>query len=417
MPTAAGVTGESRLRLFPVIVKSSAGEYLIIRRDTGRMVQTSEGGVESIRLLQKGLTIDDARAALGARYGCSPAEVDIMPLVECLVDSDFVREIDGRRISTADSRVAAVVRGLFAAYVQAPAISSLMARAPLELTLRVMLRARPGRDRALVARIAENMRRVPAVARAGVDLERLASDNCAASRGFYYERLLLAALPPAVLDRWLRTRTWIEGTGHLDSALAGGRGAIVCAFHEAAYSMIPFMLASRGYAQSMLMDASVDSVTQIQARLAELHASGYPYGLEPVSLDHGLRRLVGRLKEGRTVLLMFDPTVAEEQAHVKVPFLGGSLRVARGTAWLAARTGAPLLPVTIASTARGRYRAAIHPPVNGSHETELSMLAALARVLEREVLARPAAWLKWKDFDIMAGGTGNPSRCAEACHA
>jgi lauroyl/myristoyl acyltransferase len=396
------LTGESRLRIFPTIVKPSAGQYLVIRRDTGTMVQTTESGVESIRLLQQGLTIDGTRAAIGGKYGCDPSDVDIMPLVECLLASDFVAQIDGRTIARSSPRLVRVLRGMWMAYVYAPLLSILIRRAPLSVTLRLLLRVRKASSPLLFRTVTENMRRVPAVARPGVDLGRLAAANCAALKGFYFERLLLAALPPARLDRWLRTRAGVEGAAHLDRAIAAGRGTILCAFHTASYSMVPFILAARGYAQTILMEASAESASQVRARLDEIQHAGYPYALEPVAVEHGLRGLVRALNRGGTVLLLFDPTIGEGDQHLKTPFLGGSLRVARGIAWLAARTAAPLLPLTLSSEPHGRYRVAIHPPLTAENsEGAEGVVAALAGVLEAEVLARPEAWLKWKDVHQM----------------
>ena len=396
------LTGESRLRIFPTIVQASAGQYLVIRRDTGTMVQTTESGVESIRLLQQGLTIDGTRAAIGGKYDCDPADVDIMPLVECLLASDFVAQIDGRTIARSSPRLVRVVRGMWTAYVSAPLLSILIRRAPLGATLRLLLRARRASNPLLVSQVTDNMRRVPAVARPGIDVERLAAGNCAALKGFYFERLLLAALPPARLDRWLRKRACVEGARHLDRALADGRGAILCAFHTASYSMVPFILAARGYAQTILMEASAESASQVRARIEEIQRAGYPYALEPVAVGRGLRGLVRALNRGGTVLLLFDPTIGKDDEHLKTPFLGGWLRVARGVAWLAARTAAPLLPVTLSSEPHGRYRLAIHAPlaVEQSEGAE-AVVAALARLLESEVLARPEAWLKWKDVHQM----------------
>jgi KDO2-lipid IV(A) lauroyltransferase len=398
------ITGRTRLRLFPTIIKAAADQYLVIRRDTGKMVQTSASGIESIRLLQDGMTIDAARAALGATYGCDLAEIDVMPLIECLVESDFVEEIDGRRISSRPG-IGDTLRGIRDAYIRAPLMAAAIRRAPLGITLRVMLRTRAGSDGTLLRQVAENMRRVAALARPGVDIDRLALQNCAVLRRFFFERMLLAALPPARLDRWLRQRARVDGLAHLDRALAGGRGAILCAFHVASYSMVPFILAARGYGQTALMEATTDSADQIRRRIEELGAAGYRYALNPVSLGYGVRTLARELERGGSVLLLFDPTVPEEREHVKIPFLGGTLRVPKGVAWLARRAGAPVLPVSLETGRRARYRLVIHPPVTAATPDEATgtreVLAAVGAVLERDVLARPEAWLKWKDFHII----------------
>lgn len=396
------ITGATRLRLFPIVVTASADRYLVIRRDTGKMLQTSASGVESIRLLRKGLTIDRTHAAIGVKYGCDLVNVDIMPLVERLLGADFVEAIDGRRISVRRSRVSRALRGMYVAYLHAPVVSALIRWGPLGAIARLMLRPRPSRDPAAAEQIARNMRRVPALAVGDDHIERLAAENSAALRGFYFERLLLAALPPARLDRWMHERVRIDGLAHLDRAIAAGHGVILCAFHVNAYSMIPFILASRGYAQTVLMEATDDSTREIRARITELRDAGYRYAIEPVAAPRGVHRIARGLKRGTTALLLFDPTVDPSREHVTEPLLGASLRVARGVAWLALRASAPVLPVSIWTEGPGRYHLDIHGPLTElERSTEGTILATLARALERGVLARPAAWLKWKDLHIM----------------
>jgi lauroyl/myristoyl acyltransferase len=235
-------------------------------------------------------------------------------------------------------------------------------------------------------------------------LPTLAAHNSAALRDFYFERTLLAALPPAKLDRWMKRGVGIDGLEHLDRAIASGRGVMLCAAHVSAYSIVPFALAARGYAQTMLMDATNDSAHEVRARVAEIAAAGYPYRLSPVPSDRGVRILVRELQDGKTVLLLIDPTLADARDHVKVPFLGGQLRLARGIAWLALRTLASVVPVSIMVEAAGRYRIQLHAPLTDAERaSEDALLSALARGLERDVRARPAAWLKWKDFHIMVG--------------
>lgn len=246
------------------------------------------------------------------------------------------------------------------------------------------------------------MRRVPVLALPAGDIARTAAENGAVLRGFYFERLLLAGLPPATLDRWLRSRARIDGLAHLDQAVAGGRGVILCAFHVRSYSVIPFILASRGYAQTVLMDATDDSAREIRGRITRLRDAGYPYEIEPVAAHRSVRTVLRRLQQGKIALLLFDSTVTPSQEFARVPFLGASLRVARGVGWLASRACAPVLPVSIRSEATGRYCLEIRDPLTAlERSTETATLAALARTLERDVLAQPATWLKWKDFHIM----------------
>ena len=399
----AMITGDTRLRLFPVSVKPSADRFLVIRRDTGRMLQTTESGVESIGLLRKGMTIDAARGALGRKYGCDPAEVDIMPLIECLLDSDFVEAVDGRTISVRQWRPGRVLRGAYSSYVYAPLLAKLIRWAPVAISARAMLRSKPSRDPALLRHIENNMRSVPALGLLNEEFPVFAAQNSAALRDFYFERTLLAALPPAKLDRWMKRGVRIKGIEHLDRAIAGGRGVMLCAAHVSAYSIIPFALAARGYAQTMLMEATADSAHEVRARVSEIVAAGYPYGLTPLATDRGVRILVRDLQHGKTVFLLIDPTPTDARDHIAVPFLGGQLRLPRGIAWLALRTEAAVVPVSVQVEGTARYCIRLHAPLpDAERVSELALLSALARTLERAVRRRPAAWLKWKDFGMMS---------------
>jgi lauroyl/myristoyl acyltransferase len=407
------MTGGSRLRLFPVLVKGGADHCLVIRRDTGKMLRTTPSGVDSIRLLRKGLTIDRTRAVIGAKYGCAADDVDIMPLIHTLLDADFVQAVDGRVVSTPVRHGAWPIWRAYLQLIRAGLTAQMIRWAPITVSLRVMLRRRPNPDTGVVARIARNMRSAPALARAGADIQQLAADNAAILREFYFERLLLALFAPAALDRWLRTRARLVGAAHLNHAAAVGQGVILCAAHLRAYSVIPFLLASRGYAPLVLMDATDDSAQEVRARITQVRRAGYRYAIEPVSVHRGLRTVVRALERGAVVLVLVDTTVNAASAAVTVSFLGAPLRVARGVAWLASRTTASVMPIGIRREGVGYYCAEIGPPLAAAEGAdEPTMLGALARRIERDVLAEPASWLKWKDFHVMIGPGHDEHRSA-----
>jgi lauroyl/myristoyl acyltransferase len=152
----------------------------------------------------------------------------------------------------------------------------------------------------------------------------------------------------------------------------------------------------------MLMDATDDSLREVRAVVAGVVAAGHPCGLTPVPSDRGVRVLVRDLQHGKTVYLLIDPTPSAGRDHIDVPFLGQHLRLARGVAWLALRTGAAVIPVSVHAGRAGKCHIELHTPLTGAErESEQSLLSSLAQTLERDVRVRPAAWLKWKDFHLM----------------
>ena len=70
------VTGDSRVRLFPVLMGGGNGQFTVLRRDTGRMISTSQEGADAIRLMLKGSTLQATRQGLANKYGCDPDGVD-----------------------------------------------------------------------------------------------------------------------------------------------------------------------------------------------------------------------------------------------------------------------------------------------------------------------------------------------------
>ena len=160
------MTGDTRLRLFPIVVKTGDGQCLVIRRDTGKMLRTSASGVESIKLLRKGLTIDRTRAVIGARYGCPADEVDIMPLIDALLAADFVKAVDGRALSAATTTHRWPAWRVYAHLALVAVMSLVMRWAPMSVSVPIIMRPRQSRDAATVGQIAHNMRRVPALAHA-----------------------------------------------------------------------------------------------------------------------------------------------------------------------------------------------------------------------------------------------------------
>lgn len=362
------ITATTRVRLFRLAFQPAGSDYVVVRRDTGRMLQTSRAGVEAIKLLRRGLTLDAVRGVVGRANGCDPADVDLSPLIESLVAADFVAAVDGRKLAVGQPSFRDRACATLATSIQAPLMSTMIRYAPLDLTLRVLLRP-----------------------------------TCSPLRRHYIERLLLAVLPPRRLEKWLRRRSSVAGTHHLDTALAEGNGAILCASHVTSYSMLPFVLAARGYAQTVLMLADDEATKRIRQRLRELRQAGYDYPMEIAGVGFGMRALVRTLTRGGTVLLLFDATVAEGHEHLDMPFLGATLRVAKGVGWLAWRTGARVLPVSVQSQPGGRCHVAIHPPLpmeSGSRETDCvaQVLRRLTAVLEKDVEANPEQWLKWKDY-------------------
>jgi KDO2-lipid IV(A) lauroyltransferase len=78
---------------------------------------------------------------------------------------------------------------------------------------------------------------------------------------------------------------------------------------------------------------------------------------------------------------------------VDVEYCGGSVPFSTVPAWLALRTGAPLLPAHCTRHPRGVFEIVIHPAVEVAEgDGERAIMQRVAAVLEEVVRQRPGQW-------------------------
>jgi lauroyl/myristoyl acyltransferase len=323
------------------------------------------------------------------------------------VQADFVSDIDGYPISASAQSLQGPVEAMMWTYVLVPLALFVGRYAPLRVaTLLPGLRLAP-RYAYLLRRIRGNMRSAPLLFRGAADgFDRLVRENYDGIGRMYLERLLLTELPPRRLERWVRERCKISGLDNLDRARAAGRGAILVGFHLGSYSLIPYLVASRGYAVTFFSGPEATSDGAINRRIAELRAAGQDCRLTWVGGALGVRALTKRIRLGETAIVLCDSGVGAGQG-IEIQFLGRWLRATEGTAWLARRTGAPLLPVVITWQADGSHHLSIEREVHVASSIDDScyirdVTSAVHAVLERQILRTPAQWFKWKDLHEMS---------------
>jgi lauroyl/myristoyl acyltransferase len=111
-------------------------------------------------------------------------------------------------------------------------------------------------------------------------------------------------------------------------------------------------------------------------------------------------------------MLLCDTGVSAQGEGLELPFLGRRLRATTGAAWLAKRTGAPILPAIMRWEADGTHRLRIEPEVQARSRPddpawEAEVMGSVHAVLERAIALAPAQWFKWKDLHDMS--TASPA--------
>ncbi len=211
--------------------------------------------------------------------------------------------------------------------------------------------------------------------------------------------------------RELRPGGWspeieIRGTGHIDAALARGRGAVLWISHFAFYSLTGKIALHRaGYAVSHLSHPrhgfsstrfGMAVLNPIRARAEDRYLEArVMLGLD--SAGAALAELARRLEANQVVSV-----TAREAAQraLEVRFLDGTIGFAAGAPYLAHKTGAALLPVHVMARPGGGYEVIVEPALEvdpGATREDACARAArqYGERLAPHVLARPGQWRGW----------------------
>jgi lauroyl/myristoyl acyltransferase len=426
------IPAESRVELFPLHVEPFGDAFRVIRKGGRSAVATRGAGLEAVRLLQMGLPLAEVRRELARRHHVAPEAVDLQPLLESLRRANLIRRVDGRVVGEDEATLAARLR-FFWLFSAAPRLLRLAGRLPVSLHRHALhgfhsnAQWHPTRDKRERARA--NMAAVLPGAR-GSRLRRLSRD--------YYRHLIwniadveaLVGRPPEVIDAWLARHTAVRGLEHLEEARRQRRGVLLCGFHFSCIRLIPFLLARCGCSVTTMGAINLHlGRTALTAQVDELRGRFPQWGrLEFVdNLDlRSVSTLVRRLRDGETVISYPDVYSLsgdeDDGVRARARFFGvvrsrfpRSAAVARlfshafemteWLGWLAARTGAPVVPLVLVRPQPGRLEMTLEPPFtieasteSGHARVQEAVNHEVARVLERWVARFPSQWFGWHNL-------------------
>ena len=222
------------------------------------------------------------------------------------------------------------------------------------------------------------------------ELRRAVQQGFASYGRYWVEAFRLEELTAADLRERLR----IEGREHIDTALAGGRGAIFASPHIGNWDAGGAWLAAVGYPATAVVE---------RLKPAELYERFAVYrralGMELLPLDHGaetLRGVVRALRANRLACLVCDRDLTGGGLEVRL--FGARAVMPGGPASIALRTGAPLLPCSVYHDRRpGYWRAVVHPPLvpersGDTRKDTFALTQRLADEFEDLIAAAPIQW-------------------------
>ncbi|MCP2166608.1 phosphatidylinositol mannoside acyltransferase [Goodfellowiella coeruleoviolacea] len=205
---------------------------------------------------------------------------------------------------------------------------------------------------------------------------------------------------------------FVTGQEYLDAALAQGNGAVLALPHSGNWDLAGVWLA--GHCGSFTTVAERLRPEVLYRRFVAYRES---LGFEVVPLTGGARPaasvLAERLRANQVVCLLADRDLTD--AGVRVQFFGEPARMPAGAAYLAARTGAALLPAGCWYTEDG-WGVRIHPPIRIAGIRGVpAATQALADVFAADIAAHPADWHMLQrvwEADLPEAPGGRPRRAA-----
>lgn len=230
-----------------------------------------------------------------------------------------------------------------------------------------------------------------------------------------YEQLGRTAVEAALLARIGRQGVLdmfegAEGWELIESAMAGGRGAILVAGHYSNWELAGAYVASRGVPLDVIVRGMSNSL--FEGYLNETRAR---LGMTVVHDREAVRRTSRSLREGRAVAFLSDQGVIG-LASTFVPFFGRPAKTPRGPAVFALRLGVPTLFVIPVRQASGRYRLHVERvPVEdtGDRDRDVdAVVAAYTRILERFVRRDPGQYF-WHHRRWRRQPKGTPAELSE----
>lgn len=194
----------------------------------------------------------------------------------------------------------------------------------------------------------------------------------------------------------------IQGLENLKLAYQKGKGAILITPHLGNWELGGAYLASLSYPVYVVSESIVPKKSiWRKEKIAEL-LNNYrkAVGMKVIPLEKGSAPLLEVLRKGGIVVLLGDRDITGTGESVS--FFGQQVRMPKGPAVLALRTGAEIVPGFIVRKDK-RYRGFIGPTIKmyrrGDYGEEVRMITQeIARVLEDFIKKYPEQWFVFQSF-------------------
>jgi KDO2-lipid IV(A) lauroyltransferase len=195
-------------------------------------------------------------------------------------------------------------------------------------------------------------------------------------------------------DKEMRERMEVHGEELAREAYDRGKGVLVLIAHYGNYPLLALQVPSLfGYSLSIV--AKTFKNKALNEIWWELQRRA---GVNGIASHNAYRACVRALRKKELVGFMLDQNRPASQG-VFVDFFGRPASTSPGLAFMAAQTGAPVLPVFMRRTPDGRHILTalplLEPPPDRKAETLKACTAAYTHLIEEQITAHPEQWLWW----------------------
>jgi phosphatidylinositol dimannoside acyltransferase len=183
----------------------------------------------------------------------------------------------------------------------------------------------------------------------------------------------------------------VEGVEILNSARDAGRGGVLVVAHFGSWDIGASLALAAGHRVSSVMaPVGPPWITELlawsrKAKKMELFT--------PMAAARGLLRA---LREGRMVALLID--IPEGGPTTTVQFCNGPVDFSTGPAYLARRTGAPIIPAECWRTSGGYILRLRDPFIPGEGEDDQAATQRVATILEESIRRLPEQWYPFNEI-------------------
>ncbi len=239
--------------------------------------------------------------------------------------------------------------------------------------------------------VAQNIRRIYEAQ--GITPAETVCDGMARKTFQYFGKYLVDFFRFARLTpEEVRQRISIQNRHYLEECRGNGKGVLMVTAHFGNWELGGAVMTALGVPlNALVLPARLEKLNRMFQALREKR------GIRLIPVGHSVSSIIRCLRNDEFVAVLGDRDFTNKDD--RVPFFGKPARLPRGPAWLAMKTGAPILPTFLLRQVDDTFLLRFHPPIFPEKEGSIEAIRGkICSVLEKEIGENPFQWFIFDDF-------------------